>query len=218
MKNPHFFGSGGADCWAKEMRFFMLMELFRRPYGFLLMAAALAAMLCLFPVQAGEPQEGTAIAAGEAETMQEGMPVGADLSQRTGERCALHKTTCYAPCGHSVQQRMTLPAQLRGLTRTALEEALPGVLAGAQVTGFSADEVDVSVSMEIPCPLHWVLVGGEEGMLCILQNRTGETLSVVRESDIPFSLVPKEDRDALAEGRIFDDVQVLEGYLESLSS
>ena len=74
-----------------------MMELFRRPYGFLLMAAALAAMLCLFPVQAGEPQEGTPLAAGEPEAaLQPGMPVGAALSRRTGEHCALHKTTCYA--------------------------------------------------------------------------------------------------------------------------
>ena len=183
------------------------------------MAAALAALLCLFPVQAGEPQEGISLAAqGETAPPQEEMPVGADLSVRTAGGCALHRTTCYAPCGHSVQQRMALPAQLRGLTRTALEAQMPRVLEGAQVTGFSAEEVDVSVSLDLPCPLHWVLIGGEDGMLHVLQNRMGDALSVVRESDIPFSLVPKEDQDAIAEGRIFDDVQALEGYLESLSS
>lgn len=195
------------------------MELFRRPYGFLLMAAALAALLCLFPVQAGEPQEGISLAAqGETAPPQEEMPVGADLSVRTAGGCALHRTTCYAPCGHSVQQRMALPAQLAGLTRTALEAQIDRVIPGAQVTGFSADEVDVSVSLDLPCPLHWVLMAGEDGWLHVLQNRTGETLSAVRTTDVALSALPQEAHAALLEGMVFDDVQALEGYLESLSS
>lgn len=195
----------------------MFAEMMRRPFGLFLMAAVLAALLCLFPVRVDAPQE-ERTAQQDAPQDIPGVPAGADLSARTGDACALHTTTYYEPCGHSVQQRGDLPAQLKGLTRSALEEDIGGVLPGAQVTGFDEREVDVSVRAAIPCPLHWVLADGGDGMLHVLQNRTGDALSVVRGTDVPLSAVPQEERQALTDGRIFDSVQALEGYLESLSS
>ena len=70
----------------------------------------------------------------------------------------------------------------------------------------------------LPCPLHWVLRGGEDGLLAVWQNTTGEALSVVRKTDIPVTAAAEEEQDELRDGRMFDDVQALEGYLESLSS
>ena len=202
------------------------------PYRFLIAAAVLAAILCLFPARVEEPDNAAIVlsAAGNepgreaneenpsaARHAQEEM-AGADLSARTAKGCYLHSTLHYAPCGHSVQRREALPAQLVGLSRQALESEIGGVIPGAAVTGFSASEVDVSVSMEIPCPLHWVLRGGEDGMLGVWQNLDGEKLRLVRSTDIPLSCAAEEERALLLEGRVFDDVQALEGYLESMSS
>ena len=92
------------------------------------------------------------------------------------------------------------------------------MIPGAAVTGFSAGEVDIALSTRIPCPLHWVLRGGEDGKLAVLQNRSGEALETVRTTDVPLAQAPQEEQEELREGRIFDDVQALEGYLESLSS
>jgi len=144
--------------------------------------------------------------------------VSADLSERTADGCYLHRTLYYAPCGHSVQRRENLPAALTGLSRTALEKEIGDVIPGAVVKGFSAAEVDIALSADIPCPLHWVLRAGEDGMLHILQNRMGEALETVRGTDVPLSRAAKEEQQELIHGRIYDDVQALEGYLESLSS
>ena len=76
----------------------------------------------------------------------------------------------------------------------------------------------VTLRKEIPCPLHWVLQGGDNGMLCVLQNQDGETMSVIRQTDIPVTAAPESEQSDLRGGRMFDDVQALEGYLESLSS
>ena len=193
----------------------MFSSIMRSPYRFLIAAAVLAAILCLFPARVDAPE--TTIAA--QQTPQVGHPVGADLSERTADGCLLHRTICYAPCGHSVQRREELPARLTGLSRQALEKEIGSVIPGAAVTGFSASEVDVSRSLGIPCPLHWVLRAGEDGMLQVMQNTTGEALTAVRGSDVPLALAPQEDRaQLLADGLVFDDVQALEGYLESLSS
>ena len=76
----------------------------------------------------------------------------------------------------------------------------------------------MTVSLDLPCPLHWVLRVGEDGLLGVWQNRSGEALTLVRGTDIPPEQAGDAEQAALREGRIFDDVQALEGYLESLSS
>lgn len=214
----------------------MFAEFMGRPYRFLIAAGVLAALLCLFPAKVDAPQntqrEGETVASvgeqlapvdtvlpqGTKAPMLPGLPAGADLSERTGSGCYLHRTLYYAPCGHSVQRRERLPAQLVGLSRQALEMQITEVMPGAAVTGFSASEVDIALSTDIPCPLHWVLRAGEDGMLCVMQNVSGEGMEVVRRADIPISEVPEGDRASLVQGRMFDDVQAMEGYLESLSS
>ena len=204
------------------------LRIFERPYSYLLAAGALAAAMCLFPAgtektqqESPAPAQTPQLADGQTGMEQEApqeQPVGADLSERTGSGCLLHRTIRYAQCSHSVQRREDLPAQLRGLTRTALEKELPGVVPGAVITGFSSSEVDIAVRLPMPCPLHWVLRGGEDGMLHVMQNLSGEAMEAVRKTDVPLSLAAEEDRQALLAGMVFDDVQALEGYRESLSS
>jgi len=196
-----------------------LKRIFSSPYRFLIAAAVLAAILCLLPARVDAPgQEEPVRTAQQEETMSPGLPAGADLSERTDLDSYLHRTLYYAPCSHSVQRREQMPAALAGLTRQAFESEVGTVIPGATVTSFSAREVDIAVKMEIPCPLHWVLKSGEDGMLAILQNTSGEALEVVRSTDVPLSRVAEAEQATLTEGRIFDNVQALEGYLESLSS
>lgn len=188
-------------------------------YRYLLIIVLVAALLCLMPARGADapnekkPQTAAAQSVESAEA-----PAGADLSAQTNRETYLHRTLYYAPCGHSVQRREKLPAQLVGLTRGVLEKEIGGLYENAEVTGFSAGEVDITTRMDMPCPLHWVLRGGEDGLLAVWQNTTGEALSVVRKTDIPVTAAAEEEQDELRDGRMFDDVQALEGYLESLSS
>lgn len=188
-------------------------------YRYLLIIVLVAALLCLMPARGADapnekkPQTAAAQSVESAEA-----PAGADLSAQTNRETYLHRTLYYAPCGHSVQRREKLPAQLVGLTRGALEKEIGELYENAAVTGFSAGEVDITTRMDMPCPLHWVLRGGEDGLLAVWQNTTGEALSVVRKTDIPVTAAAEEEQDELCDGRMFDDVQALEGYLESLSS
>lgn len=186
----------------------------RWPYRFLAAAALIALLLCLLPVQADAPERQTA----QENAQPQGIATGADLSERTGSGCLLHQTLWYAPCGHSVQRRAALPAALVGLSRAALTAQLPAALPGATLTGFSAQEVDVSVQLSIPCPLHWVLRTGRDGCLAVLQNRSGDALETVRTTGLRADSLSEDAQAELAEGLLFDDVQMLEGYLESLCS
>ena len=188
-------------------------------YRYLLIIVLVAALLCLMPARGADaPNEKKPQTAAVQSVESAEAPAGADLSAQTNRETYLHRTLYYAPCGHSVQRREKLPAQLVGLTRGALEKEIGGLYENAAVTGFSAGEVDITTRMDMPCPLHWVLRGGEDGLLAVWQNTTGEALSVVRKTDIPMTAAAEEEQDELRDGRMFDDVQALEGYLESLSS
>ena len=188
-------------------------------YRYLLIIVLVAALLCLMPARGADapnekkPQTAAAQSVESAEA-----PAGADLSAQTNRETYLHRTLYYAPCGHSVQRREKLPAQLVGLTRGVLEKEIGGLYENAAVTGFSAGEVDITTRMDMPCPLHWVLRGGEDGLLAVWQNTTGEALSVVRKTDIPVTAAAEEEQDELRDGRMFDDVQALEGELERFGS
>lgn len=201
-------------------------EIFTRakasPYRFFAVAAILAALFSLLPTQADAPMEGAPyLAQGGADAQpapaDSGMPAGADVSDTTQADAYLHRTMRYI-CGHSVQRREELPAQLRGLTHAALEKDIGRAIPGAKVTGFSAREVDIAQAMDIPCPLHWVLRLGENGRLQVLQNMTGETLEVVREAEAERQSLGADTLQELLAGVVFDDVQALEGYMESLNS
>ena len=194
----------------------MFDQAIQSPWRFFLATAVLAAILCLFPAKVDAPEQ--AVVRQETQAPVQERPVGADLSERTGSSCYLHTTLYFAPCGHTVQGRDRLPAGLVGLSRAAFEEALEKAMPGAAVTGFSQDEVDIARSVQIPCPLHWVLRTGEDGMLHVLQNRDGESLSVVRRTDVSAAGMSAQETAALLEGKVFDDVQALEGYLEGISS
>lgn len=207
----------------------MFSAIMGSPYRFLIAAAVLAAILCLFPARVEEPLESAWEApmthaaqpgreAASPPVRETGEMAGADLSARTQKGCYLHSTLIYGPCGHSVQRRENLPAQLVGLTRQAIESEIADAIPGAVVTGFSGTEVDCSRRMDIPCPLHWVLRSGEDGMLGVWQNLSGEALALVRGTDIPLARAAENEQEELRGGRVFDDVQALEGYLESLSS
>ena len=192
------------------------------PYRFFAVAAILAVLFSLLPTQADAPVEGAQYLAQEQENEQEkytdlGVPAGADVSDTTQAGTYLHRTMRYM-CGHSVQRREELPAQLRGLTHAALEKDIVRVIPDAKVTGFSVQEVDIAQAMEIPCPLHWVLRLGENGRLQVLQNMTGETLEVIREAEVERQALGTDTLQELLSGVTFDDVQALEGYMESLNS
>ena len=175
------------------------MKILRSPYRFLIAAAVLAAILCLLPISADAPgQQQPVQTAQREEAPQPGLPAGADLSERTSLESYLHRTLYYAPCGHSVQRREKMPAALAGLTREAFEAEVGGVIPGATVTGFSGEEVDVSVKTDIPCPLHWVLRSGENGMLEVLQNTSGEALEVDGEIYDTFPLQLSKGGERLA--------------------
>ena len=140
--------------------------------------------------------------------------VGADTAARLAEDCQVIQTLTYAPCGHTVTRRQSLPPELRGKTRADAEAAYDPFL----ITAFSAQALEMEQALDMYCPEHVVLMPNESGVLCIFENRYGDALALVRELETLLHDLPDSYQEELRPGKGFDTLADLEGWLESIES
>ncbi len=144
----------------------------------------------------------------------EAMQVRSDTASVLAPDCQLVQHLTFTPCGHSMTRRQTLPTELTGKGREALETAYDAW----QVTSFSGTEVVMVQSLDLYCPEHMVLKPDEGGLLCIFQNRYGDALALVKELGIAMNELPDDVQTELRQGKGFDDLDALEKWLESVES
>lgn len=140
--------------------------------------------------------------------------VGSDTAVALSAECQLIQHLSYTPCGHELTRRQSLPPELVGQGRAALEAAYDLW----QVTSFSSDEVSMSQALDMYCPQHVILMPDESGMLCVFENRYGDALGLVRELNIPLSELPDDLQETLRAGKGFDTAEDLDLWLESNES
>lgn len=139
---------------------------------------------------------------------------GVDATSALEADCQLIQHLTYAPCGHELTRRVSLPEELVGQGRDALEAAYDLW----QITDYSPREVCMAQQAAMYCPDHVVLMADEDGMLSIWQNRYGDAYALLRALEVPLSDLPEDTQDALRAGRAFDDEASLLAYLESIES
>ena len=140
--------------------------------------------------------------------------VGSDTAVTLSAECQLIQHLSYTPCGHALTRRQSLPPELAGQGRAALEAAYDLW----QVTSFSADEVVMAQALPMYCPEHVILMPDESGMLCVFENRYGDALALKRELNVPLSELPDELQESLRSGKGFDTEEELDLWLESNES
>lgn len=128
--------------------------------------------------------------------------------------CVVVQRLSYAPCGHELTRRVSLPKELSGKTR----EELAASYDGWQLTSYSAGEVRMEQLSELYCPQHTVLMCDEGGMLCVWQNTYGDAMSLSEELNIPVSDFPDDVQQSLRQGIGFDTRQALDSWLENAES
>lgn len=168
----------------------------------LLLGMALLLTVGLTPRRAAAPDEPNAAQAG----VQTDALLAAD--------CQIIQHLTYTPCGHELTRRQTLPPELAGQGREALEAAYDLW----QVTSFSPTEVVMAQALDMYCPEHLVLMPDESGMLCVFENRYGDALALVNALNIPLSELPDDAQETLRTGLGFDSEEALNLWLESQES
>ena len=140
--------------------------------------------------------------------------VGSSTVQTLNADCALIQHLTYAPCGHSLTRRQTLPPDLTGKTRADLEAAYDAW----QVTSFAPGEVTMEQSLTMYCPEHIILMPDDSGMLCIFQNKYGDALALIEALDIPLSDLPDSYQEEIRPGKPFPTQTELSQWLEASDS
>ena len=139
---------------------------------------------------------------------------GSDAAALLAADCQLVQHLSYTPCGHELTRRQSLPTELVGQGRAALEAAYDLW----QVTSFAPQEVTMSQALDMYCPQHVILMPDESGMLCVFENRYGDALALRRELGVPLSELPDELQEALRSGKGFDTEEDLDLWMESNES
>ena len=120
----------------------------------------------------------------------------------------------YTRCSHSITRRMTLPDELIGKTRTDAEAAYEPY----RITSYASDEIRMERMLDMFCADHRVLMADASGMLCVFENRYGDALALVRETEIPLSSLPASYQEEILPGKAFDTLEEIEQWLESIES
>lgn len=137
-----------------------------------------------------------------------------DTTQALLADCQLLQHLSYAPCGHQLTRRQTIPQELAGADMAALTDAYPDW----QITAFSPGEVVMARQIGLHCPEHLVLKPDEGGLLCVFRNKYGDALALEKELNLPIGDMPDELQDKLRQGMGFDTLEALEKWLESAES
>ena len=140
--------------------------------------------------------------------------VRSDAQQTTNADCQLIQHMTFAPCGHDLTRRQTIPQELAGKNREALSAAYDTW----QITSFASAEVVMEQTLSLYCPEHVVLMPDEGGMLCIFQNKYGDALALVKSLDAAVSELPESAQEQVRQGLGFDSLEALEKWVEGVGS
>ena len=140
--------------------------------------------------------------------------VRTDVQQTVNADCQIIQHMTYAPCGHDLTRRQTIPQELAGKNREELCTAYDAW----QITSFASAEVVMEQTLPLYCPEHVVLLPDDGGMLCIFQNKYGDALALVKELDLLLSELPDGVQQIVRQGKGFSTIEELEKWLEGADS
>lgn len=175
-----------------------------RAWMYAVSALALLAVAALLMIPAGAPDA----------SLPEGRAVAQDDTQRVDSGCELLQTLTYTRCTHTVTRRVTAPAELAGKTLAQVQPLYDAW----EITEFSPKLIQMRQRPDLFCPDHVVLMPGEDGTLCVFQNKYGDALMLVRELDARLEHLPAALQEEVRDGLGFDDLATLEQWLESAES
>ena len=128
--------------------------------------------------------------------------------------CQVIQHMRYTPCGHELTRRQALPPELAGKTRPELEATYDLW----QVVSFAADQVEMEQALDMYCAQHLVLMPDESGRLCVFENKYGDALALVAETELLLSELPDSYQEEVRPGRGFDTREELDMWLEAADS
>ena len=142
-------------------------------------------------------------------------PPPVDAADSTGSAlvapgCMLQQTIDYASCGHQVLRRVDAPAMWTGMTKETVVKAMEE---GWRMTGFGAGQIDMTCSLGLFCPQHWVLTLAEDGTPGVYRNRYG--FGMERMDEVSLKITDEPMREMVERGIPFDTREELDAWIDA---
>ncbi len=144
----------------------------------------------------------------------ETQPVGQVGQARILPDTEVHISNRFSLCGHSIETD-EIGGELVGCTTADILSKWPQ----AHVKELTGERASIERELEGCCPLHYMLTDAGDGMLEVTQTEpeTYRTRMVMRIRTEPEQFI-QEEREQLRKGIVFDSLEQINAYLESLES
>jgi len=134
--------------------------------------------------------------------------------EKLREGSELLQTLSYTRCEHVVTRRVTAPVELYGKGLNEVAAMYPEW----RITEFSPAMVKMEKQPEMFCPDHMVLMPDGAGMLCVYENKYGDSMALVRETGLQVKELPAAAQEDIEFGLGFATGAEMEAWLESVES
>jgi len=144
---------------------------------------------------------------------EDGQSAARTNAARVAIGCRLEQTLVFQRCGHSVVRTVDAPPEWTGLTQAELE---PKLDMAWRMTEFDSNKIKMRENIMLFCPSHWIIMPDGTGQVCVWTNRYGEGLERVYETDYSLMDISEDIREGIRNGRAFDTLEDVEGFLQTL--
>lgn len=118
----------------------------------------------------------------------------------------------YEMCRHTDAVTSTADKTLVGLSFTQLQQKYPD----CRIDLFEPDDIVLEKSLLCYCPRHYILKKNDE-VLSVFRTKAGtEEYEKLRDFDISFDDIEKNEQESLTTGRVFSDMTDIEHYVFKL--
>lgn len=138
-------------------------------------------------------------------------PAGAD-NARVKEGAQVNWDYEYTMCAHHIYVKSAADNKIVGLSITQLQATFPDI----RIVSFDPDKLTLHIAFNCYCPDHYILRHYKD-QLAVYKTipYTGDQ-EVYIEVPIQFNGIDGEEQKVLETGKVFDNIEDLESYLENI--
>lgn len=141
------------------------------------------------------------------------LPAGAD-NAKIDRNATVKWDYEYKKCAHHIFVSCQIDEDMAGLTFSMLQEQYPDI----KIIDFEPDKLVLKKSFDCYCPEHMILKKCEDE-LAIFRTALGtDKQDIYLKISIKFDDLGSDERQVLSTGKVFNNLEELEGYLENIET
>ncbi len=120
----------------------------------------------------------------------------------------------YKMCCHHIYISCEVDESMAGLTFSQLQKEYPNV----RIVSFDTKELSLKMSFDCYCPNHYILKHYRDELAVSRTILGTDDQEICLEIPIRFDNIPEDEKKVLETGKLFDSLEEIEEYVESLDT